>query len=100
MSETNSSTPASADEFLPPVEPPSAGFILQLFVVPAMIVLVIVGVWLSFNWLIRGAKPEDLIQGLQGAGVARWQRANELAEALRSNRYPGFKTSPDAAAQL
>ncbi|MEX2025812.1 MAG: HEAT repeat domain-containing protein [Pirellulaceae bacterium] len=100
MSDSESSKPASAEEFLPPVEPPSVGFILQLFVVPAAIVLVIVGVWLSFNWLIRASKPEDLIQGLQGGGVARWQRASELADVLRSNRYPGFKTSPQAASQL
>ena len=30
---------------LPPVEPPSAAFIVQLFVVPAMIVIAVVGVW-------------------------------------------------------
>jgi hypothetical protein len=94
------SRPASAEDYLPPVEPPSAGFIVQLFVVPAAIVLVILVVWLSFNWLIRGGRPDHLIQGLQGAGVARWQRASELADVLRSDRYPGFKTSNDDAAQL
>ena len=34
--------PLVGDELLPPVEPPSAGFIVQLFVIPAVIVLIIV----------------------------------------------------------
>ena len=33
----------------PPVEPPSAKFIVQLFVVPGLIVAVIVGAWLLFG---------------------------------------------------
>ena len=44
---------AAGDDLLPPVEPPSAGFIIQLFVVPALIVLVIVSVWFTFSWLVR-----------------------------------------------
>ena len=39
---------------LPPVEPPSAGFIVQLFVVPAIIVAMIVGVYLLFGRLASG----------------------------------------------
>jgi hypothetical protein len=38
-------------EHLPPVEPPSAGFIVQLFLVPALIVMAIVGVWALFGKL-------------------------------------------------
>src|SRR5690242_6222897 len=45
--------PPLGEELLPPVEQPSARFIVQLFVVPALIVVLIVGVWLSFNWLVR-----------------------------------------------
>jgi len=88
---------------LPPVEEPNAGFILQLFVVPALIVLVIVAVWLMFNWLVyrTAMRPEDLIQGLtQGPSVARWQRASELADMLRNERFAEFKRDPKAAAQL
>ena len=33
--------PATGDDQLPPVEPPSAGFIIQLFVVPALIVMLV-----------------------------------------------------------
>ncbi|MDB4743672.1 hypothetical protein OAF98_04230, partial [Planctomicrobium sp.] len=36
---------------LPPVEPPSAGMIIQLFLVPAIIVAVIVGVYAAFGQL-------------------------------------------------
>src|SRR5690606_27113977 len=36
---------------LPPVEPPSAGMIIQLFLVPAIIVMVIVGVYAAFGQL-------------------------------------------------
>ena len=36
---------------LPAVQPPSARFIVQLFVVPGLIVAAIVAVWLLWNWL-------------------------------------------------
>ena len=97
------SQPPSGEELLPPVEPPSAGFIIQLFVVPALIVLVIVGVWLSFNWLVRrtATRPQDLIQGLeQGPSIARWQRASELADMLHNERFAEFRQNPDAAAHV
>jgi len=94
--------PAPAgDDNLPPVEPPSAAFLIQLFVVPALIVLVIVGVWLTFTWLVRRTSPESMIQGLeQGPSVARWQRASELADMLRNKRFAEFKRDPKAAGDL
>jgi HEAT repeat protein len=90
------------DALLPPVEPPSAGFIIQLFVVPALLVVLIVGIWLAFNWLVRTASsPEDVIQGLkQGPSIARWQRANELAHMLRDERFAEFKKNAGAANDL
>jgi HEAT repeat protein len=93
--------PLGAD-LLPPVETPSAGFILQLFVVPALIVLAVVSIWLLFTWLVHrtSSQPEDLIQGLQGSGVARWQRASELAGMLSDKRYADFQTSASAANKL
>jgi HEAT repeat protein len=96
-----SSAPAGGD-LLPPVEPPSAGFIIQLFVVPALIVLLIVGLWLAFNWLVRAASsPHDVIQGLEsGPSVARWQRASELADMLRNKRFAAFKRDGKSADDL
>jgi HEAT repeats len=97
------SRPPLGEDLLPPVERPSARFIIQLFVAPALIVIGIVAVWLLFNWLVRqtSAQPKDLIKGLeQGARVARWQRASELANMLRNKRYADFKRDGSSAAHL
>ena len=90
------------DDLLPPVEPPSAGFILQLFVVPALIVMLVVAVWGAFGWLVHRTtmEPKELISGLQGSSVARWQRASELADLLRNEQYAGLKDDAESAAQL
>jgi len=94
--------PHYPDDQLPPVEPPSAGFILQLFVIPGVIVVVIVAIWLMFSWIAHHAstRPEDVVQGLQGSGPARWQRANELADMLRNSRHTDFRRNSNAATQL
>jgi HEAT repeats len=100
---TIESRPPLGEDLLPPVEAPSARFLIQLFVVPAVIVLVIVGVWIGFNWLVRSTSigPEQLVAGMeQGPNVARWQRASELADLLHNKRYPEFKRSQQAAAHL
>lgn len=97
------SRPPLGEDLLPPVEQPSARFIIQLFVVPAIIVMLIVAVWLSFNWLVRSTQlgPDKLIQGIeQGPSVARWQRARELADLLHDKRYPQFRQSRESAAHL
>ena len=41
---------------LPPVEPPSAGFVVQLFVIPALVVVVVIIVWLLFGKLAGGER--------------------------------------------
>jgi HEAT repeat protein len=95
---TTESRPPLGEDLLPPVEQPSA-----LFVVPALIVVLIVAVWLAFNWLVRRTElgPEQLIQGIeQGPNVARWQRARELADMLQDKRYPEFRQSHESAAEL
>lgn len=93
---------ASGDDNLPPVEPPSARFIIQLFVVPALIVMLVVGVWIVVTWLVHRTtmRPEDLIEGLETASVARWQRASELADLLRNDRFADFRKNGKAATQL
>jgi hypothetical protein len=100
---TLESRPPLGEELLPPVEQPSARFIIQLFVVPALIVMLIVAVWLAFNWLVRSTEqgPQQLIQGIeQGPNVARWQRARELADLLQDKRYPEFRQSHESAIEL
>lgn len=85
----------SADDSLPAVEPPSAGFILQLFVVPAVMVIIIVAVWLMFNWLAHmGDNPQSYVEALRRGNVARWQAAVNLANAMRRENS---KLKKDAA---
>lgn len=97
------SAPTRGEELLPPVEEPNAGFIVQLFILPALIVVVIVVIWLLFNWLVHrtATHPKDLIQGLrEGASVARWQRASELADLLRNDRFADFRRDGESAGEL
>ncbi len=83
----------SADDALPPVEPPSAGFIIQLFVIPGVIVTIIVMVWLMFNWLAqKGNDPQSFVRALSQNNESRWHAAVNLANALRGSR----DDSPDS----
>jgi HEAT repeat protein len=93
----------SGDEMLPPVEPPPAGFILKLFVIPALIVLVLLAVWQVPKWLVRrtSAQPNELIQRLeQGASIARFQTAFDLANRLRDGQLEQFRRDSQAAGEL
>ena len=82
----------SADDALPPVEPPSAGFIVQLFVIPGVIVAIIVFVWLLFNWLAQmGNDPKAYVDAIKRNNEGRWQAAVNLANALNNEKGPGFQ---------
>ncbi len=85
--------PRSAEELLPPVEPPNAGFILQLFVVPALIVLAVFLMVAIIGWA-RSAKEDPLakVRALRRGNQARWQQAFELAQMLMA---PVGVDSPD-----
>ncbi|REJ88888.1 MAG: HEAT repeat domain-containing protein [Planctomycetota bacterium] len=71
-------------DVLPPVEPPSAGFIVQLFLIPALIVAVVVGVYLLFGQLASGEvdwrRQVDNVRS-QNPHV-RWRGALALAQML------------------
>lgn len=98
-----STASVTTDELLPPVEPPSAGFILQLFVVPAVIVLAVVLLWLLVTTLATQGDqdPTKIVAALRGSNQARWQKADELANMLRlEKRYPELKHNSELAAQL
>jgi hypothetical protein len=73
---------------LPPVEPPSAGFIIQLFVLPAVIVAVVIVVWLLFGKLAGGERdPMDYVRTIQSPNSLRSARAAfELASLIRNDR--------------
>ncbi|MCS7015926.1 MAG: hypothetical protein NZM42_07400 [Gemmatales bacterium] len=75
----------SSEEGLPPVEPPSARLIAQLFLIPGVVVAVLVGlVWLFFGWLAPGSyEPHDFLQGLRSQhDPVRWRTAQDLAQIL------------------
>jgi hypothetical protein len=76
--------PLSPDDALPPVEPPSAGFIVQLFVIPGIIVAIIVCVWLLFN-------PKAYVDAIKRNNEGRWQAAVNLANALNNERGADFE---------
>lgn len=77
---------ASPDD-LPPVQPPSAGFLVQLFLVPGIIVAIIVVVWVMVDWLAHmESDPQKFVDGLRRDTPDVWQKAEQLAEMLRSDR--------------
>ena len=91
----------SPDDSLPPVEPPSAGFLVQLFLVPALIVGIIVTVWLAFHWLAQlGNDPQAYVRQLRRNTEGRWQAALNLANDLRGPRGVTLKGDPQLAGEL
>ncbi|HEX6961286.1 MAG TPA: HEAT repeat domain-containing protein [Lacipirellula sp.] len=95
--------PVTSDELLPPVEPPSARFIIQLFVIPALIVAVVVLIWFGIESLARSGEqdPDAIVAALRSSNQARFQQAKELADMLRlPERYPELKTNQELAQKL
>ena len=88
-------------EHLPPVKPPSAGFVLQLFFIPMIIVAIIVLVWMMFSWLAHmGSNPQDLVDGILKANDKSWQDAERLAEMLRDPAEKELKSDTALAQKL
>ncbi len=76
----------SPDDALPPVEPPSAGFIIKLFVVPAVIVAVVVGVVLCFQWVAQTeVDVKSLLDAIDRNANNAWQCAHDLTKLLRQD---------------
>jgi len=73
-------------DHLPPVEAPTAAFIMQLFLIPLAIVSIVVLLWLSFSWLAQAGRndPKKLVEELRRGTDVSWQSAYTLAEILRS----------------
>ena len=74
-------------EDLPPVQPPSAGYIIQLFLIPALIVAAVVAVWALFGKLADS--ETDWRQMVAELGSSnehrRWRAALGLAQLLRNS---------------
>lgn len=93
--------PLSPDALLPPVEPPSAGFLVQLFLVPAVIVAIIVGIWLGFHWIAHlGQDPQAYVKTLRRDNEGRWQAALNLANELRGPGGGALKADAGLATEL
>lgn len=93
----------TGDQLLPPVEPPNARFIMQLFIIPAIIVLCVVMVWMLFGWLASHGEEDtgSIVKSLRSSSHARWQAANELARMLQlEKRYPKLKENRLLASEL
>lgn len=96
-----SPAPASPDDLLPAVQPPSAGFLLQLFLIPLLIVSVIVLVWLMFSWLASaGSNPRELVRDLKKLNNSSWQKAVSLANQLQDPQYDALKDDGELARDL
>lgn len=82
---------AQIPEDLPPVQPPSAGFIIQLFVVPGLIVLAIVGVYLVFGKLATGRQDwREQVADLRHPNEhRRWRGGLGLAQILTADQQQG-----------
>jgi hypothetical protein len=89
------------DEQLPRVSPPSAGFLIQLFLIPMLIVGIIVLVWLMFSWLAHlGTRPEELAADLEKLNAGSWQKALTLAHMLRDPGNDQLRHDAVLAARL
>lgn len=85
-----------ADDQLPDVEPPSAGFIVQLFVIPGAIVAAVMLVTLLFNWIAhRESDPHAYLRHIEGGRINSWQAAHDLAIEL--GRRPELRRDSELA---
>ena len=92
---------ASADDMLPPVQPPSAGFIMQLFLIPLLIVMIIISVWLLFSWLAhKGTNPTKLVDEIERLNHSSWQRALTLANQLQDVGNTRLRQDRELAGRL
>ena len=83
---------------LPPVEAPSAGFVVQLFVIPAVVVLVVIIVWLLFGKLAGGERDAmEYVRQLQ-LPSANWRSAFELASLIQND--PAIASDPKFLGEL
>lgn len=99
--------PDAFPEDLPPVEPPSAGFIMQLFLVPGLIVAAVIAVWALFGKLSSSEQDwRQLVAEVRSNNEhRRWRGATGLAQMLRSDvelKESGnqLSTNPQIAKEL
>lgn len=87
---------------LPPVEAPSVGFIVQLFVIPAVIVFAVILVWLLFGKLAGGERDAmEYVRLIRGSSN-NWRAANRAAFELASliQNDPKLASDPKLLGEL
>jgi hypothetical protein len=79
--------PGTRPEELPPVSPPSAGFIVQLFLIPALIVMAVVAVWALFGKLADSESDWTQLVAELGSSNEhrRWRAALGLAQLMKND---------------
>src|SRR5262245_39234907 len=87
---------------LPPVQPPSARFIVQLFLVPGLIVVVAVLIYLGSSYLVRSSQtPESYLRDLDSSNRdIRWRGAHDLAQVLKRPESLALASNPGFALDL
>src|SRR4051812_46137138 len=83
---------------LPPVEAPTGGFIVQLFVIPAVIVVIVIAVWLLFGKLAGGERDAMEYVRLLRSPNAHWRAAYELASLIQND--PKLASDPKLLGEL
>lgn len=70
---------------LPPVQPPSGRFLLQMFVVPGALILTVVVIVLGFSYFGKRAHdPDQFLHQLDSDNAdKRWRAASDLAQILK-----------------
>ena len=101
MSDSPASEQYTPDKNLPPVQPPTLGFLVQLFVIPGLIVGVIVMVWMLFNWLAHmGSDPGKELDILASGSKGRWQAAFNLAKQLADDKEGKLRGNAEMAGKM
>jgi hypothetical protein len=86
---------------LPPVEPPSGRFIVQLFVVPGLIVLVVVMILMGLFYLTSRQSPDYFLRQLDSDNAdIRWRAAADLAQILKRPESGSLRWKADTAFAL
>src|SRR5947209_10638837 len=97
-------TPSTNDlpKGLPPVQPPSGRFIVQLFLVPGLIVAVAVLILLGFRHLVGGPRStEYILRDLDSTNAdIRWRGAHDLAQVLKRPESLQLASDPEFALEL
>lgn len=90
------------DAGLPPVQPPSARFIGQLFVIPGLIILVVVVLFiLSVLFVKREREPDHFLAQLDSNNLdIRWRGASDLAQILKRPEPATLRWKADATFAL